>query len=268
MSDSFWTALLTSLAAAVLTTLGIWTIRRFADWGHRNSAYFMCFAAGVLISASFLHMIPQAFAFSRHGPAMLLVGFFGMHLFNRFITAFVCDRDPQRKDYALGLLPMLGIGFHSFIDGFIYSIAFSASVLTGLLATVGMVLHEFPEGIVTYLLLVKSGFTERRSSWLAFVAAAASTPLGMLVSWPMVSSISQPSLGLLLSLSAGVLVYVGATHLLPRAEQEHRRYSLVALGGGVLVAAIIVLSKACNSQSYSCHAQGLELAIEGALADT
>jgi len=32
-------------------------------------------------------------------------------------------------------------------------------------------------------------------------------------------------------------------HLLPRAEQEHKRYSLVALGGGVLVAVIIVLSK-------------------------
>ena len=45
-------------------------------------------------------------------------------------------------------------------------------------------------------------------------------------------------------MSAGALVYVGATHLLPRAEQERRRYSLVALGGGILVAAIIVLSKA------------------------
>lgn len=244
MPVAFWSALLTSLAAAIVTTLGIWTIRRFADWGQRHSAYFMCFAAGVLISASFLHMIPKAFALNPHGPAMLLVGFFGMHLFNRFITAFVCDRDPQRKDYALGILPMLGIGFHSFIDGCIYSITFTSSVLTGLLATVGMVLHEFPEGIVTYLLLVKSGFAERRASWLAFMAAAASTPMGMLVSWPMVSTIDQPTLGLLLALSAGALVYVGATHLLPRAEQERRRYSLVALGGGILVAAIIVLSKA------------------------
>jgi ZIP family zinc transporter len=107
-----------------------------------------------------------------------------------------------------------------------------------------MVLHEFPEGIVTYLLLIKSGLAERRAAVLAFTAAAASTPVGMLVSWPMVSAIDQPTLGLLLSVSAGALVYVGATHLLPRAEQEHRRYSLVALAGGVLVAVVIVLSKA------------------------
>jgi len=244
MQTTFWTALLTSLAAAVVTSLGIWTIRRFADWGHRNTAYFMCFAAGVLISASFLHMIPKAFSLNPNAPAWLLGGFFGMHVFNRFLTAFVCERDPQKKDYAIGVLPMLGIGLHSFIDGFIYSIAFTVSILTGFLATAGMVLHEFPEGIVTYLLLVKSGFAERRAAFLAFTAAAASTPVGMLVSWPMVSAIDEPTLGLLLSVSAGALVYVGATHLLPRAEQEHRRYSLVALGGGILVAVVIVLSKA------------------------
>ncbi|MCU0768525.1 MAG: ZIP family metal transporter, partial [Burkholderiaceae bacterium] len=202
MANSFWTALLTSLTAAAVTSLGIWTIRRFADWGERNTAYFICFAAGVLISASFLHMIPKAFALNSQAPAFLLAGFFGMHLFNRFLTAFVCERDPRRKEYALGLLPMLGIGFHSFIDGFIYSIAFTVNVLTGVLATVGMVLHEFPEGIVTYLLLVRSGFAERRAALLAFAAAAATTPLGMLVSWPMVNAIDQPTLGLLLSVSA------------------------------------------------------------------
>ena len=59
-----------------------------------------------------------------------------------------------------------------------------------------------------------------------------------------ISEIDKPMLGALLSLSAGALIYVGATHLLPKAEQEHKRYSFVALGGGVLVAVIIVLSKA------------------------
>jgi zinc transporter ZupT len=243
VQNTFWTALATSLLAALVTSMGIHTIRRFADWGQRNTAYFMCFAAGVLISASFLHMIPKSFALNPQGPAWLLTGFFSMHLLNRFLTAFVCERDPGSKDYAIGVLPMLGIGFHSFIDGFIYSIAFTVSILTGFLATVGMVLHEFPEGIVTYLLLVKSGFAERKAMRLAFLSAAATTPLGMLLSWPMISRIDQPTLGALLAVSAGALVYVGATHLLPRADQEHKRYSIVALAGGVAVAIVIVASK-------------------------
>lgn len=243
LNPGFWTALLTSLAAATVTCIGIWTIRRYAEWGRAHAAYFMCFAAGVLISASFMHMIPRAFDLSPGGPPWLLAGFFGMHLLNRFLTGFVCNRDPARQDYALGVLPMIGIGFHSFIDGFVYSITFAVGLLTGLLAAVGMVLHEFPEGIVTYVLLLRSGIAERRAAWLAFAAAAATTPLGMLVSWPLVRATSLPTLGTLLSVSAGALVYVGATHLLPRAEQEGRRYSLVALAGGIAVAVVIVRSK-------------------------
>lgn len=242
MENTFWTALATSTLAGLVTALGIYTIRRFSEWGRRNTAYFMCFAAGVLISASFIHIIPKALSMNPQAPIWLLTGFMGLHLFNRFLTAFVCEKDPGRKEYAFGVIPMLGIGFHSFIDGFIYSIAFTVSILTGYLATAGMVLHEFPEGIVTYLLLVRGGLSERRALLLALLAAAATTPLGMLVSWPLVSAINESALGALLSLSAGALIYVGATHLLPRAEQEQKKFSLVALTGGVMVAMIIVAS--------------------------
>jgi zinc and cadmium transporter len=243
MENTFWTALATSILAALVTSSGIYTIRRYTAWGERNTTYFICFAAGVLISASFLHIIPKSLAMTSNGPAWLLAGFFGLHLLNRFLTSFVCEKDPKKKDYALGIVPMFGIGFHSLIDGFIYSITFTVSILTGFLSTAGMVLHEFPEGIITYLLLVRSGFSERHAMWIAFLAAAATTPLGMVLSYPLISQTDQPLLGSLLALSAGALVYVGATHLLPRAEQEHKKYSLVALAGGVCVAIIIVISK-------------------------
>jgi zinc transporter ZupT len=70
------------------------------------------------------------------------------------------------------------------------------------------------------------------------------TPLGTLMSYPFVSRIDASVLGLLLALSAGTLIYVGATHLLPRAEREPRRFSLVALAAGIGVAVGIVFSKA------------------------
>jgi zinc transporter ZupT len=243
MENAFWTALAASSLAAAVTSMGLYTIRHFKAWGQRNTTYFMCFAAGVLISASFLHIIPKAFSMNANAPIYLLVGFLALHLLNRFITAFVCERSPDAL-YGIGLVPMLGIGFHSFIDGLVYSITFTVSIFTGVVAATGMVLHEFPEGIITYLLLLRGGFTERRSLILAFLAAALTTPLGMLVSYPFISQIDKPLLGALLSLSAGALVYVGATHLLPQAEKEPKKYSLVALGGGILVALVIVWSKA------------------------
>ena len=233
----------TSSLAAIVTTIGIYVIRRFERWGRENTIYFICFAAGVLISVSFLHIIPTAFSMNANAPIYLFAGYISLHLFNRFINAFVCDKSSDEQ-YGIGLVPMLGIGFHSFIDGFIYSITFTVSIFTGILAASGMVLHEFPEGIITYLLLIRGGFKVRTSLLLAFLAAALTTPLGMLVSYPYISKIDEPLLGALLAFSAGALVYVGATHLLPQAEAEHKKYSLFALGAGILVALAIILSKA------------------------
>ncbi len=243
MENTFWTALGASSLAALVTTIGIYVIRRFERWGRENTAYFICFAAGVLISVSFLHIIPKAFSMNANAPFYLFAGYIGLHLFNRFINAFVCDKSSDEQ-YGIGLVPMLGIGFHSFIDGVIYSITFTVSIFMGVLTATGMVLHEFPEGIITYLLLIRAGFTVKTSLMLAFLAAAVTTPLGMLVSYPYISKIDQSLLGALLAFSAGALVYVGATHLLPQAETEHKKYSLFALGAGVLVALAIVFSKA------------------------
>jgi len=242
METTFWTALGASSLAALVTTIGIYAVRHFERWGRKNTAYFICFAAGVLISVSFLHIIPKAFSMNTNAPVYLFLGYLSLHLFNRFINAFVCDKAPDTH-YAIGLVPLVGIGFHSFIDGFVYSITFTVSIFTGLLAATGLVLHEFPEGIITYLLLIRGGFKERTALLYAFVAAALTTPLGMLVSYPYISRIDKPFLGALLAFSAGALVYVGATHLLPQAETEPKKYSLFALGAGILVAVVIIFSK-------------------------
>ncbi len=242
MEPSFWPPFIAALIAACVTTTGLFVIRKHSAWAEENMVYFSAFAAGVLISVSFLHIIPKAFSMNEHAPLFLLGGYFSFHLLNRFVNAYVCDK-AGKTHFNIGLVPMFGIGLHSFIDGMIYSIAFTVSILTGVLSVVGMILHEFPEGIITYVLLRKSGFSDIKSFVLAFLAAAVTTPLGMLVSYPLVSVIDQPTLGVLLSFSAGSLLYVGATHLLPKVETEPKKLSLIALAVGIGCAMVIIWSK-------------------------
>jgi zinc transporter ZupT len=234
MSQNFWTSFVASSLAALTTTCGIYVIRRQEAWARRNMTYFMCFASGVLVSASLVHLIPEAVSMSGRAPTYLLSGFLAFYLFNWFFTAHVCERG-KLPEARIGWIALFGIGFHSLIDGFIYSISFAVSVSTGFLATVGMVLHEFPEGIVTYLLLLRGGFAPRKAFLAAFVAAALTTPVGMLVSYPLVSHIRGEPLGNLLAFSAGALIYVGASHLLPETERDRNKYNFVAFMGGVIV---------------------------------
>jgi zinc and cadmium transporter len=242
VNSTFIAVISASSLACVVTTLGIYVISKYEKWGREHSAYFMSFAAGVLISVSFMHIIPKSFQMNSGAPASLLAGFLAIYLSNRLLNLYLCH-EYERADYAVGIIPMLGIGLHSFVDGIIYSVTFNVGIFTGVLAAIGMILHEFPEGIVTFVLLGRGGFSRRKSANYAFLAAALSTPLGTLVSYPFINNINQPSLGILLAISAGALVYVGASHLLPAVEKENRRYSVLALAAGVLVAVIIVMSK-------------------------
>lgn len=239
---TFWLTITAALMAGLVTAIGIFVINRFASWGKRHVTYFISFAAGVLISVSFLHLVPKSFQMNYFAPIFLLVGFFSLYLLNRFMNIFLCCKDGY-KDITFGIIPALGIGFHSFIDGIIYSVTFNVSIFTGVLATIGMILHEFPEGIVTFLFLIKSGFSKKKSTMYAFLAAAITTPLGALISFPFISKLTPPVLGILLSLSAGALIYVGASHLLPKTEKESEFYSLLALAAGILVAIVIILAK-------------------------
>lgn len=242
MPRTFWIAFGAAAAAAAVTALGIGAVRRFEGWARAHVVYFISYAAGVLIAAAFLHLVPESFAMNAHAAALLLAGFAGMHFLHRFLCAFVCERHHVIQP-GIGIVPVLGIAFHSFVDGIVYSVTYTVSLFTGTLAALGMVLHEFPEGIVTYLLLVHGGIQPRSAVWLALAAAALTTPLGMLASYPYVSRIDSPTLGGLLSGSAGMLVYVGATHLLPEAEHQRRPFAWAAFAGGVATAILVVLSE-------------------------
>lgn len=243
MNGAFWNAFAASLIACATTTTAIVVMQRYRSWAEREGAYFASFAAGALVSVSFLHIAPTSLGMNAAAaPACLLAGYLLLHLINRFIKTYVCDQ-PSHADYAIGLVPLIGIGFHSLLDGAIYSVTFSVDVRTGVAAALGTILHEFPEGVVTYALLLRGGFGGRRAFLLAFLAAALTTPLGMLVSWPAIAAVSRDMLGAALGFSAGALIYVGASHLLPHAEEERRPYSLLALLGGVLVAIGVVIAR-------------------------
>lgn len=240
--DRFLIVLAASVVAAAVTAIGIVVISQYKGWSDEHSAYFVSFAAGVLITVSFMHIIPESMEMSRQAPVYLLVGFLGLYVLNHFLHLYLCH-EYECPDYALGLIPMLGIGLHSFIDGAIYSITFNVSIFTGVLAALGMVFHEIPEGVITFLLLERGGFSPRKSRLYAFLAAALSTPLGALISYPFISQINQPTLGALLALAGGALVYVGATHLLPEVAEHERRYTVLTLAAGVAVGVIIIASK-------------------------
>jgi zinc transporter ZupT len=241
LTGRFLAVLAASLVSCAITSVGIHVIARHERWAQANTPYFISFAAGMLISVTLLHLLPKAYSMTQAPYGFFLVGFLGFYAINRLIHTFI-HHNHDGANRTLGWVPMLALGFHSFVDGIIYAVTFNVSIFTGALAAAGLILHEFPEGIVTFVLLEQSGTGSKKASRLAFLATALTTPLGTIISYPLIQNIDRPLLGKLLGIAGGALLYVGATHLLPQVEKKRKRYSFLTLALGVAVAVIIVLT--------------------------
>lgn len=237
-SDNFIYIVVFAILAAVINGAGILVLYWNSEWAEKAKAYFMCFAAGVLISTPLMLALPKAIQMNFYAGFMALLGFLFMFFSNELIKKYT------KKDVlAFGIVAAEGIGIHSFIDGIIYTVTFSVSLLTGLLAATGLVIHEFAEGIITYSLFLKGGVKKKSALFYAFLVAGLTTPLGALLAYPLVNKLNQENLGLLLGFVAGVLIYVSASHLLPEARGEEKKHSDIAFLAGVALALFIVFSK-------------------------
>ena len=225
-----WIAIF-ALGAALMNGIGIFAIYKNEEFADRNKAYFICFAAGVLITAPLVHALPEAFEKSQHAGFFALGGFLFMFFSNKFIKY-----KTQEKELAFGITAIQGIGIHSFIDGIIYSVTFSASTMTGILAGIGLVAHEFAEGVIVFSVLIRSGISAKKAAFYGFLVAGLTTPLGAFIVYPLIHRFTASSLGLALGFVAGVLIYVSASHLLPEAREHEKHHSHMGFLLGVILA--------------------------------
>lgn len=236
-NTSTWLAVF-AIMAAVVNGIGIFAIFKYKDWAEKAKTYFMCFAAGVLISVPLILILPKAIEKSFYAGSFALLGFLFMFFSNEIIS-----QRTKQKSLAFGIVAVEGIGIHSFIDGVIYAVTFQSSILIGILAATGMVVHEFAEGVITYLVLRKAGVSEKASMFQGFLIAALTTPLGALVAYPIVRRLGESEISFMLGFSAGVLLYVSGSHLLPEATSNKEEHSLLAFLMGIGLALIIVLTE-------------------------
>jgi len=217
---------------------GIVAIFRYRDRAERSLPYFMCFAAGVLISTPLVLALPNAVSKNPDAGFFALGGFLFMFFSNEVIKWYT-----EEETLAFGVTAAEGIGIHSLVDGVVYTVTFSVSLLTGVLAGAGLVVHEFAEGVITYLVLLEGDVSERKAAASAFLIAALTTPAGAFVAYPLVSRLGRSHLGLMLGFVAGVLLYVSAAHLLPEARKHEKEHSNVAFVAGVALALFVVFSR-------------------------
>lgn len=240
-----YSGIMAATIAAGMSTIGLLSMAVLGDWGRRNSPYFSAFAVGFLLVAVFFHLVPEAMEESDHALRWMGGGFFAMGAIGLALRAST-KRSEAGKDLAFGFASILALGTHSLIDGVIYESTFQETVFTGGIATFGLLLHEFPEGVIAFFLLREAGMDRYAAGFWAFVAASLTTIIGAIVATFYYQNVADIPIGVLLGLTAGGLLYILVFHLGPHARftPKRRGYYVAALGVAIALAAIILRSAA------------------------
>jgi zinc transporter ZupT len=185
---------------------------------------------GVVVAVALFDVLPEAF--EHVGDAdrvgvLVAVGFLTFFLAERVLVLHHRDDAEQARAHArVGTLGAVGLSLHSFIDGLGIGLAFVLDTATGVLVFVAVVGHDFADGLNTVSFVLSQSDDRRQAKrWLAIDALA---PLaGVLIGSTI--SVSEQTLGEILSVYAGFFLFMGATDLLPEAHGENASWPRVGL---------------------------------------
>lgn len=204
-------------AAAAANVLGGLVILSRSHWNELLLKNFLALAAGFMLAATCLRMLPESFAISPHAPLMILAGYFLVHFFEHTLTPHFHFGEETHGDAMLhpaaGYSALLGLSIHTFFDGVSIASGFLISVPLGLLIFGAVVLHKLPEGFTVASIALASGRGQRGALGAACVLAAA-TLAGVL------GMHALAAVAYALPLSTGVTFYVAATDLMPEVNEE------------------------------------------------
>lgn len=238
-----------SLLAAFVATVGLILVAVRSDWSRKYAHLFAVMASGLLLTMVITNLAPEAISGHPQAPLYMLGGFFGGLLLHDVLRLVLPVPDP--KTLAVGLTPVIAIAVHSFLDGMIYTVTFARSFDAGLFATLGLIVHEFPEGIIAFALLRGAGISNRSSFIFGFLAAALTTPLGTFVAIPLTQSVEEPGLALLFAVSAGLLLFVSTGPLMAHMSEDKPTRTLPALALGIVIAIVVAATHAPHVEPHA-----------------
>ncbi len=189
-----------------------------------NSQYLIGFASGILISTALFEMLPEAIIEigSSDFTKPLAAGFFTLYLIEKVAMIHAC-KETECELHHTGWVGMIGLGFESLLDGVAIAVGFIANPFLGLFIALAVIVHEFPVGFSTSIIMRSSGYSVNKS-FLALVLTSALTLVGAFV-----APVFPPSFfGPILAFTAGSFIYIGASDLLPEAHRERVSWWVVA----------------------------------------
>ena len=240
-SQTWLYALGSVLLVSLVSLAGAATLSLSRSFLKRILLFLVSFAVGSLLGGAFIHLLPEAFA-SDLNPLVVsgsvLAGIILFFILEKFFRWRHCHQETT-ADHVHPVVPMniFGDAMHNFIDGILIGVTYAVSIPLGMATTVAVLLHEIPQEIGDFSILIHGGLTVKKALLFNF-ASALTAVIGVVLAL-MLGTSMEGVLLYFLPMTAGGFIYIAGSDLIP--ELHHNTdvkisiLQLLALLGGIAI---------------------------------
>lgn len=233
--------LLSVVIVSLISLIGILFIFLKKDKLNNVLIFLVSLAAGSLLGGAFLHLLPEIIEGTGFTFSVSFLILFGIILFfsiENFIHWRHCHIPTSKSHpHHLGIMNVIGDGTHNFIDGLIIAASYFVSIPVGIATTFAVILHEIPQEIGDFGVLIYAGYSKKKALFFNFLSALTAI-LGAIIGMAFASK-SSIFVYIIMPIAIGGFLYIAGSDLIPEIhKQQKNKFSLRNILGillGILI---------------------------------
>lgn len=228
---------------SVISLIGVFTLSMKEASLKRALIYMISFSAGALLGDAFIHLLPELVeenGWTLSVSVYILSGIALSFVVEKIIHWRHCHHPTSSSHpHPFAIMNLFGDGVHNFIDGMIIGAAYLVSIPVGIATTLAVVLHEIPQEIGDFGVLIHGGYSKKKALFLNFLISLTSV-LGVVVAI-VLSNYVENLTSFLIPFAAGAFIYIASADLIPELHKERKilnsllQFGLFLLGIGLMM---------------------------------
>jgi zinc and cadmium transporter len=218
MLENILLVLFSTILISLISLIGLVAISFNKDFIKKILLILVSFAAGSMLGAAFFDTLPEAVGiFGNNTFFYALGGILIFFVLERYIHWHHCHKThAEIQPYTY--LNLIGDGVHNFIDGSIIAASFLTNLQVGIISTMAIALHEIPQEIGDFGILIKGGLKPMKALFYNLLSALLCV-IGGLITIFFANSF-QNITPILLSIAGGGFIYLSLVDIVPDLHKE------------------------------------------------
>ena len=196
------------------------------------------YAAGIMLCISVFDLIPESIKFLNITTCFISI-VIGL-VISTVIDNTIDKISHNSSLYKVGLLSMIAIILHNIPEGIITYIVSNKNIILGLSLCISIALHNIPEGISISIPIYYSTKSKNKAIIYTMISAL-SELLGAILTYLFLSHyINDTIIGIILGITAGIMIGISINKLIPESTKYNKKLALIFLIIGVITMLIIL----------------------------